>query len=227
MKKLIIFSGAGISAESGLKTFRDSGGLWENFRIEEVATPEAWKQNPERVLRFYNERRQQAAQAQPNQAHRIIAELENHFSVDVITQNVDDLHERAGSSRVLHLHGELNSMRTEQEPYKRYRIEHDMDLNTVNEHGERLRPDIVWFGEAVPNMEYAIALAEAADYLVVVGSSLQVYPAASLLHYVPNTCQVFLVDPQIPEGLNPKIKTYALPATLGLPLLQAELLAQD
>lgn len=226
MKKLIIFSGAGISAESGLKTFRDSDGLWENYRIEDVATPEAWAKNPERVLRFYNERRQQAAIAQPNEAHRIIAELEQHFEVQVITQNVDDLHERAGSSRVLHLHGELKSMRTENEPYKQYRINGDMHVNTTNELGERLRPDIVWFGEAVPNIEPAISLLNNANYFVVIGSSLQVYPAASLMHYVPNTCRTYLIDPHIPEGIKAHIKTYALPATLGLPLLRAELLAE-
>lgn len=225
MKKLIVFSGAGISAESGLKTFRDSGGLWENYRVEEVATPEAWIHHPERVLRFYNERRQQATQAQPNLAHRIIAEMEHHFDVQVITQNVDDLHERAGSSKVLHLHGELFSMRTEQEPYKRYRIETDMTHHITNEYGERLRPDIVWFGEAVPNMEPAINLTEEADYFVVVGSSLQVYPAASLLHYVKSSCRIYLIDPHIPENLQGNITTWALPATEGMPLLQAELLS--
>ena len=226
MKKLIVFSGAGISAESGLKTFRDSGGLWENVRVEDVATPEAWINNPQRVLRFYNERRQQAIQAQPNIAHRTITELEQYFDVQVITQNVDDLHERAGSSKVLHLHGELLSMRTEQEPFKRYRIETDMLLHATNELGEPLRPDIVWFGEAVPNMEVAITLTEEADYFVVVGSSLQVYPAASLLHYVKPKGKVYLIDPNIPNKLPEHITSYALPATQGMPLLKAVLLKQ-
>lgn len=196
MKNLVIFTGAGISAESGIKTFRDSDGLWEMHKIEDVATPEAWARNPEQVLRFYNERRKQAALAQPNIAHQAITELEPHFKVQVITQNVDDLHERAGSTFVLHLHGELFSMRTETEPYKRYRIEHDITLDTVNEHNERLRPDIVWFGEAVPNIEFAITLVEQADIFVVIGSSLQVYPAASLLHYTPSHCEVYVIDPQ-------------------------------
>lgn len=224
MKNLVIFTGAGISAESGIKTFRDSGGLWEMHKIEDVATPEAWARNPETVLRFYNERRKQAALAQPNVAHHIIAELEHHFNLHVITQNVDDLHERAGSTNVLHLHGELFSMRTETEPVKRYRIERDITLDTVNEYQERLRPDIVWFGEAVPNMEPAIALTQQADFFVVVGSSLQVYPAASLLHYTPNHCAVYVIDPHIPAPLEPHIKTYAVPATQGLPLLKNELL---
>ena len=224
MKNLVIFTGAGISAESGIKTFRDSGGLWEMHKIEDVATPEAWARNPETVLRFYNERRKQAALAQPNVAHHIIAELEPHFNLHVITQNVDDLHERAGSTNVLHLHGELFSMRTETEPFKRYRIEQDISLNTVNEYQERLRPDIVWFGEAVPNMEPAIELTQQADFFVVVGSSLQVYPAASLLHYTPNHCAVYVIDPNIPTSLETHIKTYAMPATQGLPLLKNELL---
>ena len=224
MKNLVIFTGAGISAESGIKTFRDSGGLWEMHKIEDVATPEAWARNPETVLRFYNERRKQAALAQPNIAHHIIVELEQYFNIQVITQNVDDLHERAGSSQVLHLHGELFSMRTETEPFKRYRIEHDITLETVNEYQERLRPDIVWFGEAVPNMEPAIELTQQADFFVVVGSSLQVYPAASLLHYTPNHCAVYVIDPNIPTSLEAHIKTYAMPATQGLPLLKNELL---
>ena len=224
MKNLVIFTGAGISAESGIKTFRDSGGLWEMHKIEDVATPEAWARNPETVLRFYNERRKQAALAQPNVAHHIIAELEHHFNLHVITQNVDDLHERAGSTNVLHLHGELFSMRTETEPVKRYRIERDITLDTVNEYQERLRPDIVWFGEAVPNMEPAIELTQQADFFVVVGSSLQVYPAASLLHYTPNHCAVYVIDPHIPTHLETHIKTYAMPATQGMPLLKNELL---
>ena len=224
MKNLVIFTGAGISAESGIKTFRDSGGLWEMHKIEDVATPEAWARNPETVLRFYNERRKQAALAQPNIAHHIIVELEQYFNIQVITQNVDDLHERAGSSQVLHLHGELFSMRTETEPFKRYRIERDITLDTVNEYQERLRPDIVWFGEAVPNMEPAIELTQQADFFVVVGSSLQVYPAASLLHYTPNHCAVYVIDPNIPTSLEAHIKTYPMPATQGMPLLKNELL---
>ena len=225
MKNLVIFTGAGISAESGIKTFRDSDGLWEMHKIEDVATPDAWARNPEQVLRFYNERRKQAALAQPNTAHQAITELEPHFKVQVITQNVDDLHERAGSTFVLHLHGELFSMRTETEPYKRYRIEHDITLDTVNEHNERLRPDIVWFGEAVPNIEFAITLVEQADIFVVIGSSLQVYPAASLLHYTPSHCEVYVIDPNIPNHLEAHIKTYPMPATQGMLLLKEKLLA--
>jgi NAD-dependent deacetylase len=224
MKNLVIFTGAGISAESGINTFRDSGGLWEMHKIEDVATPEAWARNPETVLRFYNERRKQAALAQPNVAHQIIAELEQHVNVQVITQNVDDLHERAGSTQVLHLHGELFSMRTETEPFKRYRIEQDIMLDTVNEYQERLRPDIVWFGEAVPNMERAIKITQQADFFVVVGSSLQVYPAASLLDYTPHHGLVYLIDPNIPKHLEAHIKTYAMPATQGMPLFKHELL---
>ena len=195
-KNLVIFSGAGVSAESGLKTFRDSGGLWEEFRIEEVATPEAWKKDPSLVTQFYNLRRKQVMNAQPNDAHRIIAALENKFSVYIITQNIDDLHERAGSKNVLHLHGEIMKVRSTADPGLVYPVEHwEVKIGDLCQKGSQLRPHIVWFGEMVPEMDKAILLAEKADIFVVIGTSLNVYPAAGILNYAPNNAPKFLIDP--------------------------------
>ena len=196
MKKLVILTGAGMSAESGIKTFRDSGGLWEEYRIEDVATPEAWKRNPDLVQRFYNERRSQLEKAKPNGGHIGLAALEKDFNVHIITQNVDDLHERAGSTKVLHLHGMLTQVRSSKDPNM------ILDIGYRNlENGEKaldgslLRPHIVWFGEAVPAMDEAAEIASYADFFAVIGSSLVVYPAAGLIHYVPLMTPVFLVDP--------------------------------
>ncbi|GAA7359989.1 NAD-dependent deacylase [Helicobacter pylori] len=180
MKNLVILSGAGISAESGIKTFRDADGLWEGHDIMEVASPYGWKKNPQKVLDFYNQRRRQLFEVYPNKAHKALAQLEKHYQVNIITQNVDDLHERAGSSCVLHLHGELLSVRSEKDPDLVYRWEKDLNLGDLAKDKSQLRPDIVWFGEAVPLLEEAISLVKQAHLLIIIGTSLQVYPAASL-----------------------------------------------
>ena len=205
MKHIVVFTGAGISAESGLKTFRDADGLWENHAIEDVATPEAFHANPELVLRFYNERRKQLLECSPNDAHVAIAELESKYNVTVVTQNVDDLHERAGSTNVVHLHGELMKVRSTAFPDLIYKLEQwELKLGDNCEKGFQLRPHIVWFGEQVPMMDKAIEIVEQADVFLVVGTSLQVYPAAGLVHYASNASQKFLIDPksELPHGAN-------------------------
>jgi NAD-dependent deacetylase len=195
--KLVVLSGAGISAESGIATFRDSGGLWEGHKIEEVATPEGWKKNPEKVLNFYNERRTSVLNALPNKAHEILFELESDFDVQIVTQNVDDLHERAGSSKVLHLHGEIRKSRSTKNENLVYEIEgHFIQMGDTCELGSQLRPHIVWFGESVPLIEVAANMVEDADILLVIGTSLQVYPAAGLLQYFSSVKPLFLVDPK-------------------------------
>lgn len=195
-KNLVIFSGAGISAESGLKTFRDSGGLWEEFNIEDVATPEAWKKDMSLVTQFYNLRRKQVMDAQPNDAHRIIADLQSKFNVQIITQNIDDLHERAGSKNVLHLHGEIMKVRSSSHPELVYPIDYwEIKIGDRCDKGSQLRPHIVWFGEMVPEMDNAIAIAETADLFLVIGTSLNVYPAAGILNYIPAKSPKWLVDP--------------------------------
>lgn len=195
-KKLVIFSGAGVSAESGLKTFRDTGGLWEEFRIEDVATPEAWAANPALVTEFYNLRRKQVMEAQPNDAHKLIAELESIYDISIITQNIDDLHERAGSRKVLHLHGEIMKVRSSMHPELIYPIDKwEIKIGEMCERGSQLRPHIVWFGEMVPEMDNAIGIAAEADLFVVIGTSLNVYPAAGILNYVKPSAQKWLIDP--------------------------------
>jgi NAD-dependent deacetylase len=195
-KKLVILSGAGMSQESGLKTFRDMGGLWEQYDVTQVATPEAWERNPELVLRFYNERRKQLWEAKPNDGHTGIAVLEKWFDVQVITQNVDDLHEQAGSKKVLHLHGELRKARSTFDPELVYTLDHwELKLGDKCELGSQLRPHIVWFGEPVPNMTEALSLVQKADILAVIGTSLAVYPAAGLVNYTKPEIPVFVVDP--------------------------------
>lgn len=198
MKKLVVLTGAGISAESGLKTFRDSDGLWEGHRVEDVATPEAFMRNPSLVLDFYNYRRQQVAAAAPNAAHRILAELEQDFDVQIITQNIDDLHERGGSSKVLHLHGEIFKMRSSKRKDLVYPITKDILLGDLADDGEQLRPQIVWFGEDVPLIGEAATMVEEADLFAVVGTSLVVYPAAGLVQYAGNEVPVFIIDKKIP-----------------------------
>ena len=201
MKKLVVLTGAGISAESGLKTFRDSGGLWEGHDVTEVATPEAWVRNPLLVQKFYNERRKQAITAKPNVAHTILADLEAYFDVTVITQNVDNQHEKAGSSHVLHLHGQLFQSRSSVDERLVYEIEGwELKMGDLCEKGSQLRPNIVWFGEAVPMMEPAIDITMQADIFLVVGTSLQVYPAASLVQYTSTSCPIYLIDPKKPGG---------------------------
>lgn len=198
MKKLVVLTGAGISAESGLKTFRDSDGLWEGYDIEEVATATAWKRNPALVLEFYNMRRKNVADAAPNAAHYALAELETDFDVHIITQNIDDLHERAGSSNVLHLHGEIFKMRSETNELFQYPIQGDIKPGDRAEDGAQLRPYIVWFEEPVPAMDAAIKTVKTADIFMVVGTSLVVYPAAGLVNYAPYAVPKFIVDKKIP-----------------------------
>lgn len=198
--KLVILTGAGMSAESGIKTFRDSDGLWENYRIEDVCTPEALERNPLLVNQFYNERRKQLYETRPNAGHTGLADLEPYFDVQIITQNVDDLHERAGSKHVLHLHGELKKVRSSKNPSAIYDLEGwELKPGTRCEDGSLLRPHIVFFGEAVPNIEPATELVRQADILVIIGTSLAVYPAAGLLSYAPEGIPVFVIDPHIPQ----------------------------
>ncbi len=205
MKKLVVLSGSGISSESGLSTFRDSGGLWEGFDIREVASIEGWYKNPSRVLEFYNQRRKNAMQVKPNQAHLILAELEKHFRVVIITQNVDNLHESAGSSHIIHLHGELFKARSTGDESLIYDINGwELNLGDKCEKGFQLRPHIVWFGEPVPLMDTAIHEAASADIFLIVGTSLVVYPAAGIVDYVPRDVPVFAVDPVIPSTLSRK-----------------------
>lgn len=190
-----------MSAESGLKTFRDGDGLWEGHRVEDVATPEAWERDPETVLAFYNERRKQLRAAEPNAGHRALAALEERFEVEIITQNIDDLHERAGSRRVLHLHGELMWARSSVDEQLLYFLEdRDIQLGDRCEKGSQLRPHVVWFGEAVPAMEEAVPIVRRADVLIVVGTSLVVYPAASLAHFAPEGCRKYWVNPRMADG---------------------------
>ena len=198
-KKLVVLTGAGISAESGLKTFRDSDGLWEQYRIEDVATPMAWAKDPELVLRFYNERRKDVLKAQPNSGHIALAKLEDHFDVVVITQNIDDLHERAGSKKIIHLHGEILKSRSSANSELLYDCQGDIMLGQRCELGSQLRPHVVWFYEAVPMMEVAAIESSDATLFLVIGTSLQVYPAAGLVNYAPRHSKKFLVDPRVPE----------------------------
>ncbi len=229
MKKLVVLTGAGISAESGLKTFRDSDGLWENHRIEDVATPEGWRKNPALVLQFYNERRAKACDAIPNAGHLALADLEKYFEVSIITQNVDNLHEKAGSTNVLHLHGELTKVRRVKNQHLIIDIGGKaIEIGDLGEDGHQLRPHIVWFGEAVPMIEPATDISMNADIFVVVGTSLQVYPAAGLIHYVNKTVPKFIVDPHIPDVSSDykNISFITETATVGVPQL-AEILIRD
>ncbi|WP_240924995.1 SIR2 family NAD-dependent protein deacylase [Maribellus sediminis] len=223
-KKLVVLSGAGMSQESGLKTFCDMGGLWESYDVTEVATPEAWERDPALVLRFYNERRKQLLQAEPNAGHQAIAELENHFDVEVVTQNVDNLHEQSGSTKVLHLHGELMKARSTIDPFLVYELDHwALDIGDRCEKGSQLRPHIVWFGEPVPNIPKAIGIVESADILVVIGTSLAVYPAASLVNYVRRGTPIFVVDPGKPEVFQKNVTYIVEKAGKGVEQLKAEL----
>jgi NAD-dependent deacetylase len=197
-KKLVVLTGAGISAESGLKTFRDSDGLWEGYNIEDVATPRAWKKNPQLVLEFYNYRRKNVLDAVPNAAHTGLAELEKDFDVHIITQNIDDLHERGGSTKVLHLHGEIFKMRSEKNEDLVYDIRGDIQLNDRAEDGSQLRPYIVWFEEPVPKIEEAIPIVYGSDIFVVVGTSLVVYPAAGLVNYTAFDVPKYIIDKKVP-----------------------------
>lgn len=199
-KTLVVLTGAGISAESGVATFRDSDGLWENYSIEDVATPQGWAKNPELVQRFYNARRQQLPTVVPNEGHKILAKLEKHFNVRIITQNVDDLHERGGSTNILHLHGQLTQARGSKDKEKIYDIGYNsIEMGDLAEDGTQIRPHIVWFGEDVPEIMNAVELAAEADIFVVIGTSMQVYPAASLVNYVGNNVPIYIIDPKKPD----------------------------
>lgn len=226
-KKLVILTGAGISAESGIKTFRDSDGLWEGHNVQDVATPEGFYNNPKLVLDFYNQRRRQLHEVKPNIGHVILAELEKDFEVYIITQNVDNLHEIAGSSNVLHLHGELLKVRSTKNRDQILDWQNDLVLGDLDENGHQLRPHIVWFGEDVPALEEALVLTQQADFFAVVGTSLQVYPAAGLIGYTNPEIPVFYVDPN-PATINNlpnKLVVISKPASTGMLVLQKQLLA--
>ncbi len=222
-KKLVVLSGAGISAESGIKTFRDSNGLWENHRVEDVASPEGFAKNPQLVLDFYNLRRRQLKEVQPNEAHQILAELENDFDVHIITQNVDDLHERAGSTKVLHLHGELLKARPVNSDSNIIPWEDDLNLGDINYEGIQLRPHIVWFGEMVPAMEQATIITSSADIFVVIGTSMQVYPAAELIHYVREDCDVYVIDPNLEHSYTKAENCFKCGGSEGMRLLEKKI----
>ncbi len=216
-KRLVVLSGAGVSAESGLRTFRDSDGLWEGYNIEDVATPRAWRKDPKLVLEFYNYRRKNVLDAQPNAAHYGLAELEKNFDVTIITQNIDDLHERAGSTNVLHLHGEIFKMRSERDHDLIYEIKGDIKIGDKAEDGEQLRPYIVWFEEPVPKIEEAIPVVRSAEIFVVVGTSLVVYPAAGLVDYARTEIPKYIVDKRIPNtSYVSNLTSIEKPATEGV-----------
>jgi len=227
MKKLVVLTGAGISAESGIATFRDAGGLWEGYRVEDVATPEAWRKDPALVLDFYNQRRKKALEVKPNRGHEILVELQKHFNVNVITQNVDNLHERAGSTNVLHLHGSLFESRSTLNPKLIYPIiGSELNMGDKCERGSQLRPNIVWFGEAVPMMDMATDITTDADVFLVVGTSMVVYPAAGLIDYVPAHVKKYVVDPKKPEMLHvPNLEFIIDKASTGMELVRQLLLS--
>ncbi|MEL7535122.1 MAG: NAD-dependent deacylase [Bacteroidota bacterium] len=226
MKQIVVLTGAGISAESGLKTFRGAGGLWEGYEVTEVASPQGFARNPELVLRFYNERRAQARKAQPNAGHEALVALEKHFDVQIITQNVDDLHERAGSTKVLHLHGELNKVRSVTNENYVVHTDGDIQLGDLAPDGGQLRPHIVWFGEAVPKIVEAAQLMAKADIVLIVGTSLVVYPANTLVEYAPFGIPIYVVDPNKPElyGLD-NVVFIEEPGSVGVPMLVEQLAA--
>jgi len=226
MKKIVVLTGAGISAESGIKTFRDADGLWEGHDIMEVASPIGWHKNPELVLDFYNKRRKELFSIRPNKAHEILAELEANFDVTIVTQNVDDLHERAGSNKIIHLHGELLKVRSvaNEDFVLDWKI--DLNLGDFDMEGNQLRPHIVWFGEDVPMIENAIEIIETADILIIIGTSLQVYPAAGLMNYVDSNVPVYYIDPKPATiyDLPNELKILPLNAVEGMKILKEELL---
>ena len=225
MKHLVVLTGAGVSAESGIRTFRDTNGLWEEHRIEDVASPDGFARDPALVLNFYNQRRTQARTVQPNAAHLALAgfEAEPGWRISIITQNVDDLHERAGSSNVLHLHGMLNKMRSVADETIAYDCPGDINIGDLAPDGQQLRPHIVWFGEMVPAIEEAAETVTTADALLVVGTSLQVYPAAGLLHYAPATCPIFVIDPHQPASSRSGVRYVVEAASTGVPKVLQEL----
>jgi len=226
MKKIVVLTGAGMSAESGIRTFRDTDGLWEEHRVEDVATFEAWQRNPDLVLNFYNQRRKQLYEVKPNAGHLALVELEKKYDVQIITQNIDDLHEQAGSTHVLHLHGELKKVRSTIDDDLVYTLEGwELKKGDLCEKGSQLRPHIVWFGEAVPMIEPAMELSAEADIFIVIGTSLIVYPAAGLVYYVKKGTPVYLVDPkaEMPSGIK-NLTVFREPAGTGVPKLVKQLM---
>ena len=230
MKKIVVMTGAGVSAESGIRTFRDSNGLWEDHEVMDIASPEGWARDTEMVLRFYNARRAQLKEVSPNAAHKAIRDLEEHFDVRVITQNVDDLHEQAGSSRVLHLHGELRKVRSTFDETLVYDWTEDLNVGDLCDDGHQLRPHIVWFGEAVPMLPEAIHQTKQADIVIIVGTSLQVYPAASLFSYAKSSAPVYYVDPKPASTMDTQMRdnfeTITDTAVNGVPALAKRLIGQ-
>ena len=223
MQNIVVFTGAGISAESGLGTFRDSGGLWEQFKVEDVATPQAFERNPELVLDFYSLRRKQLLESEPNEAHISLNKLSEKYNLHIITQNIDDLHERSGSENVLHLHGKLMESKSSVDDSLIYPIEGaNLKIGDLCENGSQLRPNVVWFGEAVPKMIDAISITKKADVFIVIGTSLNVYPAASLLNYTNNANRIILIDPKAEEERS--IEVIKEKATIAVPKLVEELL---
>ncbi|SFZ92465.1 NAD-dependent deacetylase [Flaviramulus basaltis] len=216
MKHIVVLTGAGMSAESGIKTFRDADGLWEGYDVMEVASPQGFRANPELVLDFYNQRRKQLLEVTPNQAHYDLAQLENDYKVTVITQNIDDLHERAGSTNVIHLHGELFKVRStfQENDIKEWKA--DLVLGNTCKNGYQLRPHIVWFGEDVPMIGKAVSICETADILIIIGTSMQVYPAASLIHYIPQNTPIYFVDPKPNITSNKNLTVISEKATIGI-----------
>lgn len=226
MKRIVVLTGAGISAQSGIKTFRDADGLWEGHDIMEVASPIGWENNPKLVLDFYNKRRAQLLEVKPNEAHQILADLQSGFDIQIITQNVDDLHERAGSKNVMHLHGELLKVRSITDSDEILPWTTDLNLGDLDKNGVQLRPHIVWFGEDVPMIEFAIDIVETADILVIIGTSLQVYPAAGLMNYVDQNVPVYYIDPKPATiyDLPNELKVLPLSAVEGMKVLREEFL---
>lgn len=225
MKNIVVLTGAGISAESGVRTFRDSDGLWEEHRVEDIATFEAWERNPKLVREFYNQRRKQLYEVNPNKAHFDLVKLEKDFNTYIITQNIDDLHERAGSKNILHLHGELKKVRSVVDENDIIELEGwELKERDLDKYGKPLRPHIVWFGEAVPMFEKAIEISEKADIMIVIGTSLQVYPAAGLINYAPKDCKIYLVDPKEPNMNLNNIKFIKEKASIGVEIAVNEIL---
>lgn len=225
MERIVVLTGAGISAESGIKTFRDADGLWEGRDVMEVASPQGWEKDPENVLEFYNQRRKQLLTVEPNPAHYALADLEEHFDVQIVTQNVDDLHERAGSSQVLHLHGELLKVRSTFDEELVMDWREDLKVGDFCEHNHQLRPHIVWFGEAVPMFPVATGITEKADILIIIGTSLQVYPAAALMDFAPEDCEIYFIDPAPALYHRPDVTIIAEKAAVGVPALVKQLLS--
>jgi NAD-dependent deacetylase len=228
MKKIVVLTGAGISAESGIKTFRDANGLWEGHDVMEVASPQGWHANKELVLDFYNKRRAQLFEVKPNKGHKTLVDLEKNFDLTIITQNVDDLHERAGSTKVVHLHGELLKVRSTKNSSSIYSWEKDLEIGDLCKDDHQLRPHIVWFGEEVPMLEKAIEITSLADILVIIGTSMQVYPAASLVNYVKSRTKIYFIDPKPTIGENqfPNLKIIPEKASTGVSKLVTELIEQ-